>query len=523
MTLKYASKWKLLVFAVFAAAKVLQAVFIAYVFQEFINFAGNPKGSLLQLTIKAVVGIVLFACLALIYQIMQANIIKDVNLKIKEQATKYLLYSDNSDPKFDLSFMTNDLKQVESHRVEAELDIIFNGLQFIAAFAAAMLSSWALSLIFLVASLAPGLLQNVFGPKIEAASSAWEGENSKYTEAMTDTINFSAFARLYDAEDSIYSRMLHYSQRMETALAKMKKAEMVTTEVITSFAYVCSMIIPFSLGIYFVTQGQITLGTFMMISQLANNFINPIVGIFSSVNDIKTSNPIWEKFTAVADFTAKESAADRDEFKELSLDDASVQRGDRKLLNNLDLTVKNGEKVLLEAPSGWGKTTLLNVLVGRIKLADGHYEINGEDANGDWSKDHEYFSFVQQKPYILDDTIEYNISLGREVSREDLLAVCQKAGLTSLIEEKGLDYQVGKEGKNLSGGQGQRLEIARALLAKRPVLLADEATSALDPRLSKQIHQTILQNFPGTVIEVAHKISDEEIAMFDRVVNLAEK
>lgn len=125
MTLKYASKWKLLVFAVFAAAKAMQAVFIAYVFQEFINFAGNPKGSLLQLTIKAVVGIVLFACLALIYQIMQANIIKDVNLKIKEQATEYLLYSDNANPKLDLSFMTNDLKQVESHRVEAELDIVF--------------------------------------------------------------------------------------------------------------------------------------------------------------------------------------------------------------------------------------------------------------------------------------------------------------------------------------------------------------------------------------------------------------
>ncbi|KIY24065.1 hypothetical protein SB57_10355 [Lactobacillus delbrueckii subsp. bulgaricus] len=66
---------------------------------------------------------------------------------------------------------------------------------------------------------------------------------------MTDTINFAAFARLYDAEDSIYSRMLHYSQRMETALAKMKKAEMVTTEVITSFAYVCSVIIPFMPGI----------------------------------------------------------------------------------------------------------------------------------------------------------------------------------------------------------------------------------------------------------------------------------
>lgn len=93
----------------------------------------------------------------------------------------------------------------------------------------------------------------------------------------------------------------------------------------------------------------------------------------------------------------------------------------------------------------------------------------------------------------------------------------------SLVQEKGLDYQVGKNGEKLSGGQGQRLEIARALLAKRPVLLADEATSALDPRLSSQIHQTILQNFPGTVIEVAHKISDEERAMFDRVVKLDEE
>lgn len=294
MTLKYASKWKMLAFIIFAAAKALQAVFIAYMFQQFVNFAQNPQGSLLEMTVKAVAGILLFAVLALVYQILKAEIIKEVNLEIKRRASRYLLYSENADPKLDLSFMTNDLKQVESHRVEAELEIVFNGLQFVAAFAAGIAASWYLSLIFFAASLAPGILQNLFGPKIEAASKDWEQENSRYTEAMADTISFASFARLYDVEDSIFSRILHYSQRMERALAKMNRAQLITTELITSFAYICSLGLPLSIGIYFVTQKQVSLGTFMMITQLANNFINPIVGIFASVNDIKTSSPIWE-------------------------------------------------------------------------------------------------------------------------------------------------------------------------------------------------------------------------------------
>jgi ATP-binding cassette subfamily C protein len=76
------------------------------------------------------------------------------------------------------------------------------------------------------------------------------------------------------------------------------------------------------------------------------------------------------------------------------------------------------------------------------------------------------------------------------------------------------------DGNNLSGGQNQRIEIARALLSNRQILLADEATSSLDKDLSVQIHRTILQDFPGTVIEVAHKVTAEEQAMFDQVVNL---
>ena len=96
----------------------------------------------------------------------------------------------------------------------------------------------------------------------------------------------------------------------------------------------------------------------------------------------------------------------------------------------------------------------------------------------------------------------------------------KSAGLAEFVKEKGLNYQIGQNGNNLSGGQIQRVEIARAILAKRPVLLADEATSALDNDLSLQIHKTLLENPNFAVIEVAHKISKQERAMFDRIINL---
>lgn len=117
--------------------------------------------------------------------------------------------------------------------------------------------------------------------------------------------------------------------------------------------------------------------------------------------------------------------------------------------------------------------------------------------------------------------MKYNITLGRKVTDRLLKQVAEKADLADLVAEKGWDYFLGKDGKNLSGGQNQRVEIARALLSNRPILIADEATSSLDKELSEQIHNAILHDFPGTVIEVAHKVSDEELGQFTQVIDLA--
>lgn len=192
----------------------------------------------------------------------------------------------------------------------------------------------------------------------------------------------------------------------------------------------------------------------------------------------------------------------------------------RQIFEHVNIKVKPGEKILLMAPSGWGKTTLLRLMLGIYTPSHGEILINGEEVTGDWYKAHNFYSYVNQKPFMFDDTLRFNVTLGRQVDEEQLLMACHEAGLDDLIQENGLDYPVGENGNNLSGGQIQRVEIARALLSGRPILLADEATSALDPRLSLEIHETLLGNPKAAVIEVAHKISDVEKAMFDQIIVL---
>ena len=136
----------------------------------------------------------------------------------------------------------------------------------------------------------------------------------------------------------------------------------------------------------------------------------------------------------------------------------------RQIFEHVNIKIKPGEKILLMAPSGWGKTTLLRLMLGIYTPSHGEILINGEEVTGDWYKAHNFYSYVNQKPFMFDDTLRFNVTLGRQVDEEQLLMACHEAGLDDLIQENGLDYPVGENGNNLSGGQIQRVEIARAPL-----------------------------------------------------------
>lgn len=197
------------------------------------------------------------------------------------------------------------------------------------------------------------------------------------------------------------------------------------------------------------------------------------------------------------------------------------------VLHDLRCTIKKGQSVAFVGPSGAGKTTAVDMLLGLLEPQRGQILIDGvplmpEDARA-WRRS---FGYVPQSIYLSDDTIRNNIAFGQlpqEIDNERVSAVVEQAQLVDVLARvpQGLDTVVGDRGARLSGGQRQRIGIARALYRDPPILVLDEATSALDNETEREITRAI-QSLSGskTVILIAHRLST--VAHCDMIVFLVD-
>ncbi|MBL4798212.1 MAG: ABC transporter ATP-binding protein [Oleispira sp.] len=202
----------------------------------------------------------------------------------------------------------------------------------------------------------------------------------------------------------------------------------------------------------------------------------------------------------------------------------------QRIINDLNLNIKAGEKVGLVGRSGAGKSTLVNALMRFYDLESGSIKIDGQDISKVQQETlRANIAMVTQDTSLLHRSVRENILYGRpDASEEDLLQAINNAeahefilGLADLAGNTGLDAQVGERGVKLSGGQRQRIAIARVLLKDAPILILDEATSALDSEVEAAIQQSLYQLMKGkTVIAIAHRLST--IAAMDRLIVIDE-
>jgi ABC-type multidrug transport system fused ATPase/permease subunit len=191
-------------------------------------------------------------------------------------------------------------------------------------------------------------------------------------------------------------------------------------------------------------------------------------------------------------------------------------------LVGVDLTIRRGESVALVGPSGAGKTTLADVILGLLEPTAGRLLVDGHDVSKDLRGWQSKIGYVPQTIYLTDDTLRRNVALGLPdtvIDEARLKDAVRLASLESVIEQlpEGLDSMVGEHGVRLSGGQRQRVGIARALYDRPEILVLDEATSALDNVLEREVGQAIA-TLGGriTMIVVAHRLSTAR--QCDRVV-----
>jgi len=182
------------------------------------------------------------------------------------------------------------------------------------------------------------------------------------------------------------------------------------------------------------------------------------------------------------------------------------------VLKDLSLTVPAQKKVALVGPSGAGKSTILNLIPRFYDIETGRLSLDDHDLrDATLSSLRSHVALVTQEVVLFDDTIYANIAYGRPgASREEVITAAKFAGAHDFIShfEEGYDTPVGPRGTKLSGGQAQRVSIARAMLKDAPILLLDEATSALDTESERHIQRALHSLMEGrTTLVIAHRLS----------------
>ncbi|WP_087973435.1 thiol reductant ABC exporter subunit CydD [Oceanobacillus rekensis] len=181
-------------------------------------------------------------------------------------------------------------------------------------------------------------------------------------------------------------------------------------------------------------------------------------------------------------------------------------------LKDINLMIQPYEQVAIIGKTGSGKSTLLNMIAGLVALTEGELKINGklrpQLSEKSWFDN---LSYISQDPYLFSGTIADNIAIGSKerTSREEIINAAKKAGIATLIDslEKGYDTPIGEAGRGLSGGEKQRIAIARAFLTRPSIILFDEPTTGLDLQ-TEQILQTSIKELGkhSTIITVAHRL-----------------
>lgn len=186
---------------------------------------------------------------------------------------------------------------------------------------------------------------------------------------------------------------------------------------------------------------------------------------------------------------------------------------EKQVLNNISFSIPKGKFVGIVGPSGAGKTTFVDILLGLLAPSKGKISVDGKNIYDDIRTWQANLAYVPQSIYLIDGTIRENIALGvdeKEINDALINKVLQMAELYDFVQElpAGIDTTVGERGVKLSGGQRQRIGIARALYYQPQVLVLDEATSALDNETEKSITDTILKlKEQITIIAVAHRLT----------------
>ena len=500
---------------------------ISWLLQKIIDLAaGIDKTPFYQLALVSLLSFLVFIVFYFIFRYAHPKFLQTLSTSYKDLLFAKILrnnsrkVSELGSGQF-LSKLSNDLKSIEENYFDFYITLIDIGISFVGAIVLMLWYSPVLTMVAIALSILPLLVSIPASKEITKTEKNLSKKNAEFMEFMRDTLSGFSVIKSFQAESELENRFHEENVKIEKAKFLRRFAEE-NINLLSTAASVVMRLGVFLFGAWLsLSNSHVTPGIVLVFLQLLTFIITPIEKIPSLFANRKAARSLIAQTEEL--FYEKDDEQEKLEINTLK-SAIEVQNlsfsyeNTEKALQAVSLTFHAGKKYAIVGASGSGKSTLFKLLTKYSNEYDGNILFDGIDLrNITYSSLSQIISAVQQNVFVFHDSIYNNICLYKNIPEKEFDYVIQKSGLSSLIQQKGKNFSCGTNGNKLSGGEKQRISIARALLRNASILLMDEASSALDEKTADEIMHSILDMPDTTSLVITHRLNSTLLKKYDGI------
>ena len=502
---------------------------ISWIMQQLIDAASGTEGALPLSALTKISGAFILLCVALFllkYASEPRFVVKAMR-QYKDFAFQKLTEKSASSFRKEsaatyLSALTNDAGSVEADYLAQQLEVITKAVTFAGTLVMMLWYSPLMTAIAAGLTVLPLIASILTGGKLQAAERRVSNRNRDFTAALTDFLGGFSVVKTFKAEREIV-RLFAQSNRTLEGEKYARRRLKTLVGMIGAVTGIVAQLGVFLAGVYLALTGRgLTAGAVILFVNLMNFMIEPVAQLPGLLASRKAALGLVGKLAeALEDDAEAGGGTERAELrKDIRLENVSFSYdGEKEILHQLSATFEAGKAYAVVGASGSGKSTLLNLLTTAGAEYQGEILFDGTDLRRIAPESlYELTSVIQQNVFVFDASIRDNIAMFREFSEDELDDAIGRAHLSGLLAERGRDYRCGENGKRLSGGEKQRISIARSLLKRASLLLADEATAALDAETARQVTSDLLDLNGVTRIVVTHTLNEALLRRYDGIL-----
>lgn len=518
-------------YTVIVVIAAILEIALAYVMSVCVELAMNK-----ELSQFARYGMIFFIYVVLVsfsdylVKYLRARVLQNAQTELRNDTTRRLLAMDfssfHSRNTGDwVSMLANDVELVGQSYFTTILLIFPDVLSFLFSLICVFFLSWPIALFVLVLTAAQMLIPRLLSPAISQAKEHQSQQAADYTITATEHLQGFDLLQSFHLTVQSFIALNQINSKWEDAKFRVKYLNALAKSLSYGFSQLIYVGLYF-IGAILVVKDFMSVGSLIAVAQLSVYIIAPLQTFSADMAEIISSKKIIEKLENLkaSESVDKEWCSPPDEFECLALDHISFSYDKNQILTDVSYSFEKGKKYILRGASGSGKTTLTKLLSGSLKPAQGKIFLNGISIDRLAPSDYVKFVTVSaQNTFLFDDTLRNNVTLySQQYSDLEICAALEMAGFTPVMERLngGLDERISQSGQNLSGGEKQRIGLARMFLFHTPFLILDESFANLDRESMTVLLRRITSNQEKTVLYIGHNIPAEIVAMFDAVLEI---